>query len=354
MGRSRLAALLLAAALLAAAAGCSRKADLAVREERELSGATFSQEEGAYPAALNLFPKYLLQPGDVLDVLYQIRTWEEDPDFALAVDHTVSVKFVHAPELNETQIVQPNGMISLPYLGEVKVSGLTVAGLATLLREKYAAILKDPELYVTVPDFRQRIKELKADLHTAPRGLSRLVTVRPDGYCTFFLAGDIYVAGRSIPEVKKELDEVYNRQLAGLYVDLFLEKHSGSVIYVLGQVKTSGVYSIAKPVTVTQSLAMAGGLASDADLSRTLVFRLRGKKLTATRLDLASHLAVNQDSQFFFLMPDDIVFVPRTGLSETAEAMRYVGDIIFFRGWGSSFDGPLFEEPVVRRRDSRP
>lgn len=353
MGRSRLAALLLGAALLAATAGCSRKTDLAVREERELPGVTFSQEEGVYPAALNLFPEYLMQPGDVLDVLYQIRTWEEDPDFALTVDHTISVKFVHAPELNETQIVQPDGMVSLPYLGELKVSGLTVAGLTALLKEKYSHILKDPELYVTVPDFRQRIKELKYDLHTAPRGLSRLVTVRPDGYCTFFLAGDIYVAGRTIPDVKKELDGVYNRQLSGLYVDLFLEHHAGSTIYVLGQVKTAGTYSIAKPVTVVQSLAMAGGLTSDADLSRTLVFRLRGKKLTATRLDLASHLAVDQDSTFFFLKPDDIVFVPRTGLSETAEAMRYVGDILFFRGWGSSFDGPIFEEPIVRRRDSK-
>lgn len=354
MGNSRLAALLLATALLAAAASCSRKADLAVLEERELSSVTFSQEEGAYPAALNLFPKYLLQPGDVLDVLYQIRTWEEDSSFALAVDHTVSVKFVHAPELNEVQIVQPNGRISLPYLGEIKVSGLTVAGLTALLKEKYAAVLKNPEIYVTVPDFRQRIKELKFDLHTAPRGLSRLVTVRPDGYCTFFLAGDIYVAGRTIPDVKTELDEVYHRQLTGLYVDLFLEKHSGSVIYVLGQVKTAGVFSIAKPVTVIQSLAMAGGATNDADLSQALVFRLRDKKLTATRLNLASNLAADQDSSFFFLRPDDIVFVPRTGLSETAEAMRYVSDILFFRGWGSSLDGPLFEEPIIRRRDSKP
>ena len=85
----------------------------------------FDQEESPY----DIFTEYLLAPGDVLDVLYQIKTWQEQDEFFLAVDHTVAVKFANLPELNEEQFVRPDGTISLPYIGQVYVVGKTVEQL---------------------------------------------------------------------------------------------------------------------------------------------------------------------------------------------------------------------------------
>jgi len=217
------------------------------------------------------FDRYLMSPGDVLDVLYHVKAWEGQSIFRLEVDNEVSVKFPTMPELNELAVIRPDGNISLPYLGEVMVRGLTVAELTALLKKRYASILRDPELFVTVPDFRQAIREFKSDLHTAPRGLSRLCTVRPDGRVTFAMVGDLMTTGRTINDVRNDLNLRYAKIMPGLSVDLFLEHTTGSRIYILGQVVDPGRYEIDRPITVVEAMAMAGSPLRSAKLSSVVV-----------------------------------------------------------------------------------
>lgn len=277
-------------------------------------------------------------------------------DFRIAPDHQVTIKFVELPELNESQAVRPDGTISLPYLGVVDVAGKTVAELTDELKAKYANILKKAELYVLVAEqkatwnelrkrlrtpnlhvlvgkFREAIKEFKQDLHTAPRGLSRLVTVRPDGYATFALVGDMFVAGKTIPEIDKALDLRYTEILQGLSVDLFLEEHAGAQVYVLGSVKQPGSYPISKPTPVMKALALAGGFNPDCDIDDIVIFRRHKGRLVSTKVDLAAILAQEESAKEFYIQPDDLVYVPRSGLAEAADVMRDIASIIFFRGW---------------------
>lgn len=327
--------------------GCSEKQDLPLDQEVELAGTTFSFDKGTYPAANNLFPAYRMSPGDILDVLFQIQTWRKKEDFIIAIDYTLNVKFVNSPELNETQRIQPDGKISLPYLGEVYVVNMTIAELTRYLNQRYGKILRDPSIYITVPEFRSRIKELKKDLHTAPRGLSRLVMVRPDGYTTFPLIGDMFVANKTFPEVKNDLNERYEGFLPGLHVDLFLQKHAGSVIYIIGQVKLPGTHKIMRPLSVMEALAISGGFTPGARLDHVYVFRRNENKLVATTVNVQDTLTPQKAGRFFHLRPDDIVYVPRTRRSTLAEAHRDIAEILFFRGWNIGLDGTLYKPPVI-------
>jgi polysaccharide export outer membrane protein len=294
---------------------------------------TFSFDQDQHP--YDLFPNYKLVPGDVLDVLFQIRSWTKYDEFKIAVDYTIEIKFLHAPELNETQRVRPDGHITLPYIGDIYVIGKTVDELTKELKEKYKDILSIPTLYVWIPDFRSSIKELKADLHTAPRGLSRLTTVRPDGYATFPMVGDLFVAGKTIPEASKVLNEKYEAILPSLHCDLFLEKHSGSLIYVVGQVQKPGAYNIPKPITLLEAISLAGGDIPGAKLNSIIIVRKHEEKMVATRVNLEKTL--RRDGSFFFLQPNDIVYIPKTWITETAEVMRDLQDVLLFRGWGITF-----------------
>jgi len=327
--------------------GCSEKQNLPKDQEVELVGTTFSFDRETYPSADTLFPNYRMAPGDILDVLFQIQTWREKDEFLIAIDHTLNVKFVNAPELNETQRIQPDGKISLPYLGEIHVVNQTIAELTEDLTRRYSKILRDPSIYITVPEFRSRIKELKKDLHTAPRGLSRLVMVRPDGYTTFPLLGDIFVATRTFSEVKKQLNQRYEAFLPGLHVDLFLEKHAGSVIYIMGEVKLPGTHKILRPVSVMEALAIGGGFTSGARLDHVYVFRRNKNRLVAATVNVRNTLTPRKAGGFFYLKPDDIVYVPRTRRATLAEAHRDIADILFFRGWSISFDGVLSNTPLM-------
>lgn len=403
--------------ILVAAFGCSSRQP-AEYEEVSLSETTFSFDVPT--ANYDIFTTYALVPGDVLDVLYHVDQKQTKGDFCIepdyeltvkfpdvpeltetqivrpdgtislpylgvvvvggktvaelttelqaryrdlaagefkiAADHLLTVKFVELPELNESQVVRPDGTVSLPYLGVVEVGGKTVAQLTDELKDKYIKVLKKAEIYVLVSEqqatwnelrkrlrtanlhiivnrFREAIKEFKQDLHTAPRGLSRLVTVRPDGYATFALVGDMFVSGKTVPEVDKALDERYLEVLQGLSVDVFLEAHAGAQIYVLGNVENPGSYPISKPTPVIKALALAGSYLPGSDLGEVVIFRRHENKLVATRINVDAVLEMEGGSREFYVQPDDLVYVPRTGLAKTAEIMQDIAKVLNFRGW---------------------
>jgi len=350
--------------------GCATRS-LAVGEEVVVGRTTFSETRSD---DYMLFPEYRIAPGDVLDVLYQVKSWARQSEFKIAVDNVLSIRFVDHPELNETQYVRPDGKISLAYLGSIDVVGKTVDELTVDLKERYQEHLKDVELYVVVDEFRGAIKELKEDLKTAPRGLSRLVTVRPDGYATFAMLGDIYVADRTISQMRDELNEEYEEILPGLACDVFLEEHTGTGISVFGEVNMPGTYQILRPTSVFEALSMAGSITPAARLDSVIVFRQKKDKVVATRLDLKKlmHLRTLRNppppekektqqqateeafrvmdgeqpaerqrketiQEMFYLYADDIVYVSRRRLNTAAQIMREVGDVLLFNGWSVSF-----------------
>lgn len=308
-------------------------------DEIILSKTTFSLSE--ISKNHHIFPLYRILPGDMLDVLFQIRTWIKKDNFKIAVDQTLTVKFVHSPELNQEQPVRPDGTISLPYLGEIYVVDKTVQQLTDELNQKYKGILSDPEIFIVVPKFNEGINELKKDLHTAPRGLSRLVTVRPDGYVTFPMVGDIFAVNRTITDVRDELNDRYEEMLPGLHVDLFLEQHSGSLIYIFGMVQTPGAHKIQKPISVIEALTLAGGYLPGAKLSNVFVIRQYEDQLVAKRINLAKTLKFNENSQIFILQPNDIIYIPKTLFKTATEVAQDIGQLAFFRGWNISISDDL-------------
>lgn len=327
------------AVLLIGLAGCtnsnpSHLPEIEVGEEVVVEGKSFSFDKPSF----NIFTDYRVAPGDRLDVLFEIRTWQVEEDYTIALDDVLQVNFVHAPELNEQQKIRPDGKISLAYVGSYYAAGKTIDQIEEELTEAYSDILIDPDIYVTVPEYLTQLRELKKDLHTAPRGLSRLVTVRPDGFATFPMVGDVFVAGKTMAEVQEYVDPQYNQISRSLHVTIFLEEHAGSMVYVLGVVKRPGAYNVVKPITILEAIALAEGLEPNAELDNVAVFRRVNKKIVGTRVDVASTLAMRAGGTQFFLAPDDIVYIPETKLSARATIMENIRRMILFRGWGVNID----------------
>ena len=61
---------------------------------------------------------------------------------------TIDVKFVYWPDLDETQAIRTDGMVSLALVGDVQAAGLTSSELRSRLIELYKPHLKDPEITV--------------------------------------------------------------------------------------------------------------------------------------------------------------------------------------------------------------
>ena len=303
---------------------------------------SFDGEEGR----ADRFDHYFVAPGDVLDVMFHINSWKGQEAFHLSIDNQIEVKFPDMPNLNEVAIIRPDGNISLPYLGEVKAAGLTVGQLTQQLKDAYADILRKPELFVAVPDFRNAIREFKDDLRSYGRGLSRLVTVRPDGRATFAMVGDLMVSGKTLKSIQREMNMRYAKVLPGLSATLSLEAHMGSRVYVLGEVGTPGAYQVDRPTTVVEALALAGSPLRTAKLASVVVMRRRAGKMVGMRVNAKSALHLRKDSFFFYLQPNDIVYVPKRTISRIGDVAEDVQRILFFNGWGFSLDYDLFGREV--------
>jgi polysaccharide export outer membrane protein len=319
--------------------GCATHGNVPYECEIPVDQTTYSFDQGTYPSPLDLFPKYHIAPGDILDVFYQIRRVREK-EFRITLYDTVSVTFVDLPQLSTTQKVLPDGTITLPYIGPIEVVGKTVSEVSATIKAKYRGILRDPSFYVSVPEFTGRVDQLREDLRTAPRGLSKLITVRPDGYATFPLIGEVLVARKTVLQVNEILQKRYEQVLPGMQVDLFLHQASGSSVYVLGEVQNPGTYEIMRPISILEALTLAGGFTNKAELRSVIVYRKHERKHIAKKLNVKDLMALKQGSTFFYLRPNDVVYIPKTYIGSLGEFMRQVGDIFLFNGitWGDDID----------------
>ncbi|MHC5053307.1 MAG: polysaccharide biosynthesis/export family protein [Planctomycetota bacterium] len=80
----------------------------------------------------------------------------DDSPVRLAAGDSVEIKFYYAPELNETQTVRPDGMVSLELVGEVKAAGRTPAEFSEHLGRVYAGQLLDASAAVIVRSYGER------------------------------------------------------------------------------------------------------------------------------------------------------------------------------------------------------
>ena len=80
---------------------------------------------------------------------------ERNPRYRICRDDVLVLSFPLSPELNQKVTVQPDGFISLQSKGDIRVEGLTVAGVVEAVKKAYAGTLHDPIVDVDLADFQK-------------------------------------------------------------------------------------------------------------------------------------------------------------------------------------------------------
>ncbi len=139
--------------------------------------------------------------------------------------------------------------------------------------------------------------------------LSREVTVRPDGRITLPLIDDVMAAGLTPMQLKSELEKRFAEYIDSPEVTVIVKSLSSKRYYMIGEIAKPGQYSMDKPVTILQALAIAGGFTEWAKKDHIMVFRFtpKGRKILYFNYEDA---AKGHEVNDFFLRPDDIILVP--------------------------------------------
>jgi len=140
--------------------------------------------------------------------------------------------------------------------------------------------------------------------------LDRTLLVRPDGGISFPLAGDLVAAGKTVDQLTADLVDRLTKYIPSPVVTVTLQENLGNRIYVTGRVTRPGVYLVNQDVTVTQALAMAGGLTPFARLKDIKILRREGDVERAIPFNYKQVQRGKRLEQNIILRPGDTVLVP--------------------------------------------
>jgi polysaccharide export outer membrane protein len=78
-------------------------------------------------------------------------------DYILCIGDTLELVVYREPDLGMRSKIGNDGMVQLPFLGEIKLAGLAVRDAASLIRQKYDAdYLVNPQIYLDVVSYHPR------------------------------------------------------------------------------------------------------------------------------------------------------------------------------------------------------
>ena len=75
-------------------------------------------------------------------------------EYRIGVDDRVQVSVWRNPELSVTAPVRPDGMISVPIIGDVRAGGLTPEEVAEAIKKQLATYIREPNVAVIITELR--------------------------------------------------------------------------------------------------------------------------------------------------------------------------------------------------------
>lgn len=143
------------------------------------------------------------------------------------------------------------------------------------------------------------------------------VAVQPDGFVTLQAIGEVFVAGKTLPELRKLIQESYSTIVSPQAVTVELKDFEKPYFVVGGEVAHPGKFDLRGDTNVTEAVAIAGGFRDTAKHSQVLLFRrVSDQWMEAKKLDMKKMLAAGNLSEDLHLRPGDIVFVPKNAISK--------------------------------------
>jgi polysaccharide export outer membrane protein len=135
--------------------------------------------------------------------------------------------------------------------------------------------------------------------------------VSQGGKISFPLVGEVEVAGLTRGEAEKAISEALGKGgfVPNAYVNMLISQYRSRQVSVVGEVNKPGNYAINRASSVTELIAMAGGITPKGS-SVVAVIRKDGKGGTTRHEIDVKKLFTGSDAAGFTIRQDDVIYVP--------------------------------------------
>jgi polysaccharide biosynthesis/export protein len=293
----------------------------------------WAQGEYVGRARLPHVPTYRLRVDDQMEFVFRVTRDKIPGPYKINIGDELQIESAAETELRRTLVVLPDGTITLPLVGSVQAADMTVTQLRNELDEVFKKYYNVPAITVTPVKVDTQLEDLRYTVSGRSGFGGQVLTgrVTPEGTIQLPAIGSVPAQGLTIDEFKTELAERFSETIEGIEVMPVLTQRAPRYVYVLGEVRTPGRYTLEAPTTIMQAISMAGSWTVGAHITNVVVFRRADDwRLIATVLDLrAAFLGKSPCPAAEIWVSDaDLIIVPKSKLLRTDNFI----DLVFTRG----------------------
>jgi polysaccharide biosynthesis/export protein len=265
----------------------------------------------------------------------------QSTNYVLGPEDQVTVRIFAADDIpDKPSTIANDGTVTLPMIGQVKAAGLTVEQFQQNVTTAYKKYFKDPQVTVTVSDYRSQPVSVAGNVTTPGvvqlRGQRNLMEVVSQAGGLRADAGDTATITRSLSEGPIPVQGAFT-DASGKYSvahinirnvmsgkdpegNILIKPHDvvtiprARMVYVLGNVTKPGGYVMTDndSMSLTQAIALAGGWDHTASLNKAKVLRASASGGEREEIPANVKAIMNNKAPDVQLHPDDILYIPNS------------------------------------------
>lgn len=273
-----------------------------------------------------------------------VSTVETLLDYKLGPGDLLDIKVFGVDDLSQTSRINSSGVISLPLLGSIEASGLTVVEVEKKIKSLLAdqRLVRDPQVTVFIRDYRSQpiyvlgaVQKPGQYMMTSKLRLVDAITMA--GGLDLVKAGDTILVKRPATTARgkdatSDQPNPEDQEIMQISVNSLLEKadpsanialQSGDIIqvterkpeafYVVGDVGRAGAFPYPREkrgqILITQAIALAGGPTKTAKVSRGILVRYAPEG-GRQQLAVDFNAILKGEKPDLPVLPNDIIFIP--------------------------------------------
>lgn len=195
-------------------------------------------------------------------------------------------------------------------IGTIATTGLakdsSPVAITTNLMDTSASTVSSDQVY----RLRQG-DELTIDVvQQADLGANKTFTIRPDGYVSFPMVGNIRADGMTVEEFAQSLSNSLATYIINPDVSVNVTKLGGVRVYVFGEINKPGAYILTKSSTVIDAIGAAGSF--NWDTAKKKIFLIHQNNPTKPiEINLNNILKTGDMSQNYIMREGDILYLTK-------------------------------------------
>jgi len=272
-----------------------------------------------------------------------------DPVYMLGAGDHLSVQVLGRPEMSARHVIGPDGRISMPLIGTLRVAELTREEATVNVQTALQRYFKRPAVALSVEQYSaNRVTVLGRVQNPGVLNFDKVPTIlevlaRAGGLpvldkqatltrCAIFRGRDA-VIWIDLKHLLARSDPAYNVRLKPNDI-VYIPDSGDTSVYVMGAVPRPGAYRLTPDMSLLDALAQAGGPNEDAAAQEIAIYR--PSKQAIEQVPLKSLL--NSDRRVNFALEEgDIVYVPKSTMAEVGYVLRQLAPGLGFLSFGFAF-----------------